>query len=657
MNKKNSRVELLNWLNEALEEVRNLDFGTTPSQSVATSTQGQAPVAAAPAHSKGQTWFPSPQYAYFADENGNYKLVVRLKGIHAQHQNRLVDKWNQQYGSFMEAVIKRLDKSTDKNSAAPIDLIVNPENEDDLKAAAPAIAQDIASENGKGGRNNTGIPGFYSDRAIKEFPSKLVAVVESAPTKEEIEKSEERKAMTLDSLMAKINDPEIISKIGKITGVVNWQPASLVNGLSPAHQLSNGNKMEVYIQLPNATFVTNTWTWLNKYNRTIKDLSEYAIVKKPSNNKPKDLKAFNKAAELNGYKDASGKLSPYDYYMSLKNAKDPKTGEKLNLLSQAQIFAVEALANMYTPTSTDFISEKVYDVANTELIPGARDVWAEEVDFKDNLQGIANDAALNADIKAAAEANNATANAKITVPQSVMAKSTDEIIEAIDTLKAICLQDCGTTPGTASGTLGDQIFHLAKFWAENQIKISANKPAERDAIFGVFGLLMARMLGAETTKGDEVQRSFLYAKSGNSMDLAKTALTTYQDFKKLLLRVDADLRKKSNKMIKAGLQTTKTQIGAPIAVTSTGTDNSANAATAQSAQTTTDGNYQKVVEESISEGGFPISQEEYYEVVKDFEEKAESELNTEEIEVNDAESKEQIQESFFKFLDKMDGIF
>lgn len=587
-------------VNEAIGEMALNRMGAKPS--AATNGASASPAV----KDNPRAISPSCRYACYEDENGNFVLNLQLICIWAQHRTKLLNEWNSKYSNIFSVTSSMANASDDDGKNAPLDIKVIPGKEAEFEQIVPSLVNDVVSQSGQGG-------GFYKHDAAQTFEKSIIGRINEAPTKDDMEKAESRKIDNFQSLLSRLNDPAVLKQIGLIGGSVTINPsASLIaQGNAAGWRLSSRNQIEVYMQLPNATFVTNEWTWENVFNRKVIDRSQFALVMKPKNNKIKDISSWNRAAAYFGYKDKSNpNKQAYDVFRELKKAKK---------LSQSQTFAVMALANIYNPQSPDFIQQKVFDVSNTQLISGMPDVWNEQVGYADNLKGLPNQKAMDLDVQMAQD------NGTDYQPTQVVPRSLDEITEIINIFRAICARDCGTAPNQVNGGLGDQIAHYAEFYARHFIIPNKNivKGPCQDAVAIGLGLALAATYGFNVQSYSSRMSQLLHTTS-KDRDLNFAMGVCFKEYEDIVGEINTELLKASHKMVKAGQKTAKTQ---PM---------------------------QQVVEEDAMSSESlpqPMNFEQFSEVLglNDMEQ-----IPTEYEDAETAPSQEQMMESFFRMLDKIE---
>ena len=302
---KNSTIsELINYVNESLDELTRKGQSVTPSAV-------NVPTANAPKNIKllGK---PTCTGAFYSkpDESGAEPLTVRLSGIHAAHQNDLMKDWASKYGQIFSSRVNQSQRAG--NAAAPIDLMVEPGQEDAFVNVVPDLVQDIANMNGAKGMS-------YDTNFLNGLQLSILGRMDEAPTQEDLEKAQERQRMNLKDIISKLSDPEFTKKLGFVGGVSVNSYSNIKDivkqGNSVGWRISPLNQLMVLSYLPNATFVTNAWTWDHVFNREVVDPSQFALEVKVSNDKPKDIGARMQAAAQLGYIDTQNSArQPWEIY-------------------------------------------------------------------------------------------------------------------------------------------------------------------------------------------------------------------------------------------------------------------------------------------------------------------------------------------------------
>ena len=596
MDKNNSNIkELRAIVNEALNELMRKGQSVTPA---AVNT----PAANVPKNPKLLAK-PVCTTAFYGkpDANGMEPLTVRIANIHAVHQNTLMTDWAQKYGQIFTACANQSQKMG--NAATPLDILVAPGQEDAFVKIVPDLVQDIANLNGVKGMS-------YDTNYINGLQLSILGRIDEAPTEEDLIKAQERQRTNLKDILMKLSDPDFTKKLGFVGGVSVNSYSNIKDivkqGNSVGWRISPLNQLEVLSYLPNATFVTNAWTWEHVFNREVIDESQFALeCKVSSNDKPKDINSRIQAAAQLGYIDTQNtNRNPWDVYKSISGQ-----------LSQSQRIAVEFLANILNPNDGHYVHQKVYDVSNTRLIAGKPDVWNEEVNFADNIRGIPNAKAQ----EYLSSSNGESANTANMQQIQWKPKGEEEVGDIIQSLSAICARHCGRTPNAVAGdSLGDTIAHFAEFYAQYYVCPNRQivKPELVTATCNAFAIGLASIYGFSVQR-----RGNQLAAAVNDPKFQTTLNDLWQDFMDLVSELNVDLLRKSNQKKKASMAKTATPVAESIEKTNMGKNITF-----------------KDFANLIINGGNVLSDS----VVEE--------------EVVDDVSTKNIQESFFKMLDKIERI-
>lgn len=591
-----SNIEELRVLvNEALNEL------VRKGQSIAPSAIN-TPTATAPKNPKLLAK-PVCTTAFYGkpDANGMEPLTVRINNVHAVHENALISDWAQKYGQIFSARVNQSQKMG--NTSAPLELLINPGQEDAFAKIVPDLVQDIANLNGVKGMS-------YDTNYINGLQLSILGRMDEAPSEEDLLKAQERQRTNLNDILSKLSDPDFTKKLGFVGGVSVNSYSNLKDiikqGNSVGWRISPLNQLMVLSYLPTATFVTNAWTWEHVFNREVIDESQFALERKvSSNDKPKDVNSRIQAAAQLGYIDTqNASRNPWDVYKSISGQ-----------LSQSQRIAVEFLANILNPNDGHYVLQKVYDISNTKLIAGKPDVWNEEVNFADNIRGIPNAKAQ----EYLSGSNGESATTANTQQIQWKPKGEEEIGDIIHSLSAICARHCGRTPNAVAGdSLGDTIAHFAEFYAQYYVCPNRQivKPEFITATCNAFAIGLASIYGFSVQRrGNQLSGALKDPKFQSTLN------DLWQDFMDLVAELNTDLLKKSNQKRKNAMA----KVAKPVA-------------------------------ESIEEVGMQknITFKDFANLIVNGGNVPSDSVVEEEI-VDDAPV-ENIQESFFKMLDKLENI-
>lgn len=491
-----------------------------------------------------------PDIAYYEPIDGAYHLVLNVRWIHLQHQDRLIQKWNNdpKYQGVFKAVTRKDLQSEDGKEPSPVQFIVEEGKEDDFIAALPSIGSDIASMNGQRGSKGNGIAGYYTQKSLDDFASVAKIVAESAPTKEEIKKAEEIQAMSYTDLMTMLTSDEAKNRLSKLGGALNFNSTVTIGqGKLPiGSQLSTRTKIEVLMQLPNATFVTDAKTWFKLYGRKVVDTSQKAVITtKPWKGNVTNIEK-NQAARMFGFRS----------YAEAKKSLDTQ-----------QIWKIDTTANKLVKARR-WMTTVVYDVANTTPInPNQPDKWSTEIGLSDNLLGTPNAAAL-AKQKEIEDNGGDMPQALDNTPQMIDT-SEDEAVKIAKILRDICAAKfAGAVPRCPSdATPEDMVAHYAAYYAEiailpnNNTKMEGGKKLLKEA----FAIAITYTFGLDSSYAaryyNEIKGLTLANRrhSGDLNDISdplerlKLGIkSTFTDYKILVNQIVGELRKMSNAELKSG---------------------------------------------------------------------------------------------------------
>jgi len=357
------------------------------------------------------------------------------------------------------------------------------------------------------------------------------------------------------------------------------------------------NKAEIFAQDPNATFVTQDFVWRDIFNHEVIDPNKFILVRVPSNNKTVTKDDRDYAAKKAGY------TGGYDEYKALKKRGEVEGGE-LN--------AVRMGAKLHAQGTPAFTYIKMYDVANTRPIPGLKSKFYpgpdQERNLENNLLGIPNAAAKSAvpNYPTAAPATGDTSGAK------------NENIDLVcDSLVSIVKRNIGTAGPQLTGDPNRDIVNYAYVYAKFLLSAAfqgISKPETQEAFCQGFTAGVAHSLGVQDVQAaDYLSRAL--ANRGKDSTIKQLIYQWFNEYVELLTDIEKDVYKKLKQM-------------KPV---------------------------KKVVEEELDETGAAnglgidiMSFDEFC----DFMGVDEGEQLYEE--QDDCVSKDALQESFFRFLDKMD---
>lgn len=165
-------------------------------------------------------------------------------------------------------------------------------------------------------------------------------------------------------LMQKLKDPKVRAMLSSIG---QYQIAESSYGW----KFALNNVITIQAQNPNTTFLKQRHAWLESYNRKIKSGAKPIFVVVPSNQKT-------------GITDAEIRK-----VMTEAGYGQDETFESLS--PQQKEYIIITVRYM---TGKGFLVQPYYDISDTYVIDGERDIWSEDPGFDNNLTGHLNDAAM-----------------------------------------------------------------------------------------------------------------------------------------------------------------------------------------------------------------------------------------------------------------------
>lgn len=260
------------------------------------------------------------------------------------------------------------------------------------------IVQDVLKKSGK-----------YDPESLKTMEDEIAIGAQSKNTKENLEDVKNSADSAIDmwqQYLSNIDDPKVIAQLNlyrKMYGNLN----------DYGILLSIDNVDLIRRKMPDATFVTTAWHWRTHFNR---------LVKRGA----KPLPYWS----LSPYKDATSDnieaIKAYSAWAGEPYVSIPgKLGLKLQAnrsLNKEKKFLVLAIG---------------YDISDTYLIPGMKDIWEEEAGLLNNLNGEMNQLAKDHEEKVKGETNYNPEDEEIqrvaTVAENLRNNAKNYGITAVDT--------------------------------------------------------------------------------------------------------------------------------------------------------------------------------------------------------------------------------
>ena len=472
-------------------------------------------------------------------------------------------------------------------------------------------------------------PGFET-----ELIQRVKDIVRKTPTDKEIEEVNIRIADSWVDLLSQMNDIQVRQKLGNINGFIANAPATNSaankniprgavagdNGFAAGHQLTAANAFQIYLQDPNATFVTQEFPWRRSGHEVI-DPTKFILVTVPSKKKT-TADDIDKGARGAGF--AGGK-DEFD------------TRNKRGELGGGNVFAVRMNAQKISKDNVFFYTIKMYDVANTRVMPGMTSKFLEgpgqDINLKDNLLGIPN---------AAARTAGYVPNTIATAAQAISSDGSSNPHIAIirDALFDVAISYGADVPSKTNNP-DEDIVNCAYAYAEKLlskgfqgISVSDTQKAFCDGFTGALAICVG-------VKSDTARMHLEKAREANGKDskLSHLIIQWGDELGELLNKVV----RKTQELLAARKQVAAKKTAQPVAAP----------AAAQPAQNT----QANVIEEgegvdANSLGIHIMSAEEFANLLGV--NPNENDLYEEE---NDFVSDETIKESFFSFLDRMEKLW
>lgn len=471
-------------------------------------------------------------------------------------------------------------------------------------------------------------PGFES-----ELIQRVKDIVRKTPTDKEIEEVNIRIADSWVDLLSQMNDAQVRQKLGNINGFIASAPATNSaaskniprgdltgdNGFEAGHQLTAANAFQIYLQDPNATFVTQEFQW-RRWGHEVIDPNKFILVTVPSKKKT-TADDIDKGAKGAGF--AGGK-EEFD------------TRRKRGELGGGNVFAVRMNAQKISKDNVFFYTIKMYDVANTRVMPGMTSKFLEgpgqDINLKDNLKGIPN---------AAARTAGYVPNTIATAAQAISGDGSSNPHIAIirDALFDVAISYGANVPPKTNNP-DEDIVNCAYAYAEKLlskgfgISVSETQKAFCDGFTGALAICVG-------VKSDTARMHLERAREANGKDskLSHLIIQWGDELGELLNKVV----RKTQELLAARKQIAAKKTAQPAVAP----------ATAQPAQNT----MANVIEESESVdanslGIHIMSTEEFANLLGVGQN--EGDMYEEE---NDFVSDETIKESFFSFLDRMEKLW
>lgn len=451
-------------VNEAINEIKlgslnNLKGNNSTTQP---QTQTQA-VANQPTSKEEGKQFPVVSYCLSEKKEGQDEPVVRLglSYIYDQHLPILQKLYKKLDGVF---TISKTGKNT-------IEIDIPESALDTFKKVVPTLKEALRRASSMTRNAN------YDEKKLDNLANDILTSISNAPSYEELQEYNKQVANNWRELASKMNDPAIKAKLRGLGAfyLTNTEDGGI------DHKLSDTNKYLILRADQNATYVTQEAGWA-KLNRTIKDPSKYILVKVPAH-KAVDMVTKDAVARRLGY-------GTYANYKKLKRAGTIQRGRIHEFEMQCQAAA----------SGPDFAYlTKMYDVANTEVIPGMEDIFNTQEGYVNNLFGIPNDVAAankektEKEIKDYKEAHSGETQNVTTGRTDAMLTNTLNVILRACIAEGVPFKESGNI----SEDIGSAIYQYELKRANTEYHIE--KPADAEMFAKSIAACVSQSLGLENS--------------------------------------------------------------------------------------------------------------------------------------------------------------
>ena len=611
----------------------------------------------------GTIFYPTCREAFYQiDQTSQIEyLTCVYDWIPQQYQERVVKLLNQAFPQICTASSDRADakmaaynqgkSSNDRPMPSPIVFKLTEDKENEfINAVVPAFVRMLEKLSGTA-NNNMGIgKADMDDAALQNLTNVTKGRIDSAVNAGDEEAAIKRELQAWNEMFDKLTDPSVYAKFQQITGVF-VAPATNTdddnNDIDASYKLSAFNKMQVMLQLPNATYVTQKWVWESKWHMEVIDESQYAIIRKPRNNfksKKLDKAIWDKATQ----QVTKGRYNNWHEFCI--NVKPDKP----------QYFAIMFAANKMAPQN-EWVSVKVYDIANTRKMDGFEGdtTWEDTSNYIDNLQGIPNPAYH--------DKYDAINGKSVPVPPPTLHNYDDEDYYLIDkfmkekVLKAQQQNNINLGGVNSIGSIYDDVIHKAfAYGMANSQRANRFSPGRKEAyakavavqLGASFGLLgksgLLKKYYGELQNGNDVNETSLKSTVNLSFPLVSSLIAQLNNF---LLNSHRKMHSDRRQLLAPHASTPTPQID--LDTVSLDNDDSATVpapqtSTSPAPSSTNDDNQKGVMEESI---GSEWTLEDAYRLFG-INGSNEDGIESQEMDEN-MDSPESIMESFFRFYDKL----
>lgn len=212
--------------------------------------------------------------------------------------------------------------------------------------------------------------GTYYNQSIVKFIMRLGLGVKETPTQQEINDVHNSMVKSWKELLLMLKDPDVRKKF------LLFQTTITCDEYFKGARLSPRNVIDILSQDPQATFVTDNFTWFTKFNRKVKDNARRLLITKAHTNVSKNALNQHKISQAHG---------GYNEVVKMSHGKNYGTAYSVR----------KDVANTSNPISNTYSRQVVYDVRDTEPLDPNNDPFLQIPNLINNLTGEMNAAALN----------------------------------------------------------------------------------------------------------------------------------------------------------------------------------------------------------------------------------------------------------------------
>jgi len=479
-------------------------------------------------------------------EQDEQVLKIFIDYIHNLTIQRWIDILNKNFGNIIYAVkvekpwlAKKVKSPAEKdetnNFKYLVKLIIRPgKNQDFVNIADQVI--DTLYKMPQVKNRMTGFSVAYDPSFEAQFVTYIKDVVNKAVSQGEIEEANIKIADTWMELLSNMKDPNVQKRIGMISGIVSSSISNNVNrgkadvrgdnGFDAGHQLSFRNKMQVFAQDPGATFVAQEFMW-RAWGHEVIDPNKFIIITVPSKKKVSSDDR-DKGAKMAGFGGGNDEF---------------KLRKRRGEIEGGEVHAVKMNSQYVSSDNVQFYPVKVYDVANTRVIAGMQSKFLDgpnqERNLSNNLLGIPNAAAKSMQ---STTNDDGTSQMPISTPTGPNAQL-DEIKNSVVSIVKSRLQS--STPqetGNAERDIVNYAYAYAKFLLRSAFP-GISKPETQEAFCQGFTAAVAIAVDIQDdAAADYLQKAL--ASRGKDSTIKQLVVQWFNEYVDFLEDVYKDVSKK-----------------------------------------------------------------------------------------------------------------